>query len=235
MVDFSMPMDDMRRLNDMCRLIWIDHHKTAIDAAHAAGFIAHEQSIEIGKAGCELTWEHVYPNTEMPRGVYLLGRYDVWDETVPKAWVYQAGMRTMEDTSPDSYILNNILQPSAMISYTDIIKVGRVILDYQTKENAIYAKSCCFAVGFHGYSTLACNKGLSNSTLFDSMWDSSVYKIMLLFVFRKGMWNITLYTTKDTGVDVGAIAKEYGGGGHVQAAGFMCSTLPFTLPIKDAK
>jgi nanoRNase/pAp phosphatase (c-di-AMP/oligoRNAs hydrolase) len=31
-------------------------------------------------------------------------------------------------------------------------------------------------------------------------------------------------------VDCGAIAKSYGGGGHVKAAGFSCKDLPFLNP-----
>lgn len=230
MVDFSLPIEDMRRLNDTCRLVWIDHHKTAIEVALATGFVAYEQSIKIGKAGCELTWDHVYPNIEMPKGVYLLGRYDVWDETVPQAWVYQAGMRTFVDTSPESDIWVNILHPNSSIDHVELLTLGRIILAYQNKENTMYAKSCCFEVGFHGYKTLAINKGLTNSKIFDSVWDDTKYQIMLTFVWRKGQWNFSLYTTDNTGVDVSDIAREYGGGGHKQAAGFSSIKLPFTLP-----
>jgi nanoRNase/pAp phosphatase (c-di-AMP/oligoRNAs hydrolase) len=41
-----------------------------------------------------------------------------------------------------------------------------------------------------------------------------------------------MYTDKPN-IDVGAIAKRYGGGGHVGASGFQCvSELPFNLPKK---
>ena len=43
-----------------------------------------------------------------------------------------------------------------------------------------------------------------------------------------GMWRVSLYTIFDH-IDVSEIAKKYGGGGHKNAAGFVCDNLPFNL------
>ncbi len=59
-VDYRFPMSGMTELNNICKVHWIDHHKTSIDEAHEARFLASGgQSLEIGKAGCELTWEYL--------------------------------------------------------------------------------------------------------------------------------------------------------------------------------
>ncbi len=76
-VDFSFPMEDMIAIQKRAgRLIWIDHHKTAIEAANVCGF-ATQGLVDIGKAGCELTWAFVRGMQPKPRTVHLLGRYDV--------------------------------------------------------------------------------------------------------------------------------------------------------------
>jgi len=53
------------------------------------------------------------------------------------------------------------------------------------------------------------------------------YDLMITFVRQKDkLWNVSLYSTKPD-VDCGAIAKSFGGGGHLGAAGFQRKELPF--------
>jgi len=94
MVDFCLqPFSEMVRLNELAELVWIDHHVSAIREAEACGFEARlAQVLEVGRAGCELAWEH-YVGTEVPKAVRLLGRYDVWDHADPEVWPFTYGMR----------------------------------------------------------------------------------------------------------------------------------------------
>jgi hypothetical protein len=94
MVDFSLPLEEMKRLNGICRLIWIDHHKSAIEDAEAMKFVASgHQRLLIGLAACELTWMEFFQG-EICRAVTLLGRYDVWDyRDHPEVLEFQYGMR----------------------------------------------------------------------------------------------------------------------------------------------
>lgn len=80
MVDFSLPMEHMRLLQELTvhRFVWIDHHKTVIDKAKEAGFSTAGLRV-VGEAACELTWEYFTPSILMPHAVRLLGRYDVFD------------------------------------------------------------------------------------------------------------------------------------------------------------
>ena len=75
---------------------------------------------------------------------------------------------------------------------------------------------------------IALNKMLTNSQIFDSVWDNQKYDAMLTFGWRKGKWTVSLYSDKDD-IDVGIIAKGRGGGGHKGAAGFQVDVLPFNL------
>jgi oligoribonuclease NrnB/cAMP/cGMP phosphodiesterase (DHH superfamily) len=79
MLDYVLqPFYKMRLLSGLCRLIWIDHHKSAIEAHEELGkYIPGLR--EYGRAACELTWEFFRPGVKMPRGIHYLGRYDVWD------------------------------------------------------------------------------------------------------------------------------------------------------------
>lgn len=230
MVDFSLqPFDDMVRLNDTAQLIWIDHHKTAIDEAHKRGFIAHNQILEVGKAACELTAEYLFGDT-MIDAAYLLGRYDVWDlEADKRIMPFQYGMRMEQDTLPGAPIWDAVFGEHPSHVVREICVTGKVVLSYQTSQNYKYAKMCAFDTEINGLPAIAMNIGMANSQMFESVWDSDKYKVMMPFVWKDGQWTVSLYTTSDTGVDVSAIAKSFHGGGHKQAAGFQCKALPFLI------
>ena len=229
MVDFSLqPFSLMERLNSRCKLIWIDHHKTAIDAAHGVGFIAYEQSLEIGKAGCELTWGYIHPERDMPKGVFLLGRYDVWDLGADKKIMpFQYGMRMEQDTLPGADIWDAVFGEHPKYVVNEICVTGKVVLEYQVSQSAKYAKACAFDTEIDGLSAVAMNVGMANSQMFESVFDLEKHEIMMPFVWKDGKWTVSLYTVNETGIDVGLIAKSFGGGGHKQAAGFQCKELPF--------
>ena len=233
MVDFGLqPFKEMVRLNNYCELVWIDHHKSAIQEYEEYEFyIEHEQigwKIDglrrIGIGACALVWEFLYPQRAIPYGVRLLAEYDVWNHENPETLPFQYGMR-IENTLPDSDIWRLALYGNVSFFIDEIVTAGKSILKYVNQYNEMYAKGSYFFTKFEGYKCIAINKGLTSSQLFDSVKNDEV-DIMIAFSWRKGKWIISLYSTK---VDVSAIAKSYGGGGHEGAAGLSCDNLPFAL------
>lgn len=227
MVDFSLqPFDDMERLNEICHLIWIDHHKTAIDEAAKRMFSAGGGGFtEVGRAGCELTWAYCMPIVPLPKAVFWLGRYDVWDHANhPGALELQYGMR-LHDCSPENGDFWKSVFFSDLVT-NDIAMTGVTLLKYEDQQNASYVKAHAFDVYLDGLRCMAINRGMTGSLMFKALWDQKKYDAMLSFVWRHGAWTISLYSDKP-GIDVGAICKARGGGGHVGAAGFQCDRLPF--------
>lgn len=228
MIDVSLPSDGMRRiLDESSQFCWIDHHKSAIEECKEARLrIAGDQ--QIGKAGCELAWKW-FTSQETPLAVHLLGRYDVWDHSDERTLPFQYGARLaikngVEDDS--WYGKGGLLDPSEDVVVYDILGKGGLILEYQINENAKAAKTCAFDAELDGLKLIAANKPMSNSQLFDSVWDPEKYHAMCLFYLNKrGQWKISLYTTRED-VDVSQIAKARGGGGHQKAAGFIADLVP---------
>jgi oligoribonuclease NrnB/cAMP/cGMP phosphodiesterase (DHH superfamily) len=78
--DISFPANIM--LNMWEKLIWIDHHISAINQVRDyCDEYDYDSSKPIGLrdikyAACELTWKYFFPNDTMPEIVRLLGRYD---------------------------------------------------------------------------------------------------------------------------------------------------------------
>lgn len=223
-VDFSFPIEEMQRISDRAKLIWIDHHKTAIEDARKAGFLASGgQSLAVGTAGCELTWNWFY-DTEfayvpMPEAVYLLGRYDVWDHAnVPGALDFQYALRAWSEYRDPSHQAWKALLDNDDLVVQARLDEGTVILRYEHARLKLVAQKRCYRVKFHGYNALCLNLPMANSTVFETVATEDD-EIFLLWSSRGEGFYYSLYTTKD-GIDVSAIAKMYGGGGHAKAAGF---------------
>lgn len=230
MVDFCLqPFEDMMKLDEIAlHTVLIDHHKTT--AEELSKEFGGEVVINMKRAGCELAWDF-FCSRPMPLAVHFLGRYDVWDHSDQRTLPFQYGMR-MEKTYPadnDAMLMWTKLIAAGgeygMSEVERILDKGSTVLEYQRQFNEKYARAACFPTELDGLCVIACNAQLTNSQLFDSVWDPGTYDAMVTFGWRKGKWTVSLYTNKE-GVDVSEIAKAHGGGGHKGAAGFQCQELP---------
>jgi len=237
MVDFSLqPFNPkMIDLSEKCGLIWIDHHKSAIEEYEQwSGVFKGIQKSGLG--ACALVWEYLgdkWPvgfnlnqGSIMPTFIKLLAEYDVWNHSDPRTLSFQYGMRQVKDTSPENQDFWYSLFDVEMVHR--ITENGGIILDYQMSENRKYMDACGFDTKIDGLKCIAINRMLTNSQMFDSVWSPDIYDAMLTFGFRKGQWTVSLYSDRED-VDVSTIAKNRGGGGHKGAAGFQCKDLPFEL------
>lgn len=219
-VDFSLQKEgEFNRLLEITEnVIWIDHHKSAIEKH---GDIQIDGLRRDGVAGCVLTWEFLYPYTKTPKVVELLGDYDIWAFKFGEDTnLLQTGIR-LYDTSVESLMWNKWLDPG--YSPENELRDGKISLEYRNSFYAGLIKGYSFFTTFDGYRAVACNAGSVSSQLFDSVTDD--YDLMIPFIYDGRQWKVSIYTKKD--IDCSEIAKKYGGGGHKQAAGFQCNELPF--------
>lgn len=240
MVDFSLqPFEGMQKLNAIADLVWIDHHQSAIDDAPTSGLLI-KGLYRSGIGACLLTWEY-FSKEPPPFAVQLLAEYDVWNHSDTRTLPFQYGLR-MQNTDPrtsDAMVLWKILFHKEKI-VNDLINAGKTILEYEAQTNAKFCKAYAFEtimpsypniseVPPPGFRAICVNRGFTNSKVFDSVWNSEKYDLMITFCrlpLPKHQWTVSLYSDKPE-VDCGAIAKSFGGGGHKGAAGFQCSELPF--------
>jgi len=231
MVDCALqPFERMIELFDICEVTWIDHHKTAIEEydkiMEGERPFPELDVLDVEKAGCELTWGALFPDEELPLAVWLLGRYDVWDlgahETVMP---FQWGMR-QHAWAPDAEGWGWLWEAgNGNWRANSIIEQGRTILAYVASHNA---EICAFSFDaeIDGLRCICMNVARGNSQIFESVWDPEKYDAVCAFYNAGGEhWTISLYTDKP-GVNVGAVAKGRGGGGHLKAAGWQCAELP---------
>lgn len=235
MVDFCAPVDTMRAIADTAHLVWIDHHVTAIADMDAAGMGDIDGVRRIGTGACALVYEHIWPGRRVPKYVRLLAEYDVWSHADPDCLPLQYGLRAEHDTRPGASAWNVLVAGGPMIG--QIIANGRIVMRYEDQQAAMYARAAAFDVIWEGLTWCAMNRLLCSSRAFDAVRDDR-HDGFIRFGWRPsrakdgaaqpGAWSVSLYAARPD-MDVSAIAKKYGGGGHAGAAGFSAASLPFEL------
>lgn len=235
MVDISFPVDVMKA--NCNRLVWIDHHKSAILAWQDVELADLEDRFTIPGlrssdfAACELTWKYFFPEKGIPEIVHLLGRYDCFghkgtDEEL-KVLQFQYAARAYMSTPKDclDYLKADIgeMEYSAEVrSLDELLIVGEGIYEYLcTEAQQIYERR--FDVDFDGLKFGCVNQCRFNPINFGIQYHKDGYDGFACFHYQKGQWIYSLYN--DNGqVDCSEICKKRGGGGHKGAAGFQTKT-----------
>ena len=218
-LDFSFPLETMIEIHKRAQLVWIDHHKTAIEEAEAADFWpAGARATHL--AACQLTWDYLFASPRPPV-VNLLGMYDIWNlDKEDIVLRFQYGMRAIDPDPADDALWVPLLKGGPV---DHIIANGLPILTFIRQYYASYARTHGFHTEFDGYPAYAVNIGLSNSLLVDACPEADIY---IFYCYRPPNWHVSL---RSKTVDVGTIARSHGGGGHERAAGFISPSLPHPL------
>lgn len=236
-VDFSIPPEDMQKLLAKTdHVVWIDHHKSAIEKYQGYEFdhyyILDQNDIpgireEGGKAGCELAWEYFareYPQNmsgAIPHVVSLIGDWDTWTHRIPgsKEFHFGATIKCPDDIRRYWTPTKGI---AAADNIADAIERGHAVMDYIKDWSTAYCKSFGHEVTVDGLNCFAINVSLINSDYFACM-DDKGYDAYIAYAFNGKQWKVSIYSETH---DISNICKRYGGGGHPGAAGFWSDTLP---------
>lgn len=236
-VDISFPEDEMIRLRD--RMVWIDHHRTAIASSLEGGYADIPGLRREGVGACELCWEWCHPNVKVPPFVALLSAYDVWDkerfhwnhQTLP----FQMGMRNRYNLDAEAFYRDFINDDER---YDSVMREGAVILKYVRQSGAIGCKAYGFEITFAGVKALCL---LTPSFGGLAMEASAVERgcPVVVCANRCGddAWKVSAYAANgDSPVDIGSYLKErYGGGGHPNAGGCTIGQSLFIEKVLDGK
>jgi len=212
-LDVSLSEVLMSQLNTENKLVWIDHHKSALEKFKDIDIVGN-QSVDY--SACELTWMYFYPQYLIPTIVLWLGLYDtfrhVGKSNETDILHFQYGARVFFNT-PERCL--NYLDSDDIID--PLVSDGKVILLY-LKMQAIRALDRAFVLSIDKYNFVGMNApGLNPSILTKSENFDNVFAGYAIISFTGTRWNVSLYS--DT-IDVSIIATKFGGGGHPGASGF---------------
>ena len=226
-----------RRILDT-EVVWIDHHKTSI------GVFEEYDILGIRKEGlCGAAWTYLYyteifdrvkdiaenfsgyfhNHPHIPVFLKYIDDYDCWKHLYPVTNDFHYGFTVSHPTDP---IISNLLSSSNGVD--KIIFVGEKIQEYlkfNDKEYHIdmYGFEYTLPEEHGGYKCFCLNRK-GNSLMFGDKVKE--YDAVIPFYYVDGKWKYSMFTAKDN-VDCEAVAKSYGGGGHLKAAGWVTDNLIF--------
>lgn len=244
-LDLSVPS-----LMEHPKLIWIDHHKSAIEKYRRDAKSPSSYLID-GVAACRLAWQwfthetanqvmsdarylpdkedYVERRVKEPTAVRLAGEYDIWDRRDPNAELFQHGLRSRELTTEDwTDLLASTPFRGGIVE--DLLEAAKVVQYVQRQSDKAAIEACGYSLQWEGLTFLAVNAGARgfNSFLFIAGLKPEHDACLGWRMVKPGKYSVSLYHAPGKEHhDLSLIATKYGGGGHRGACGYTCESLPF--------
>lgn len=225
-IDFSWSRAEMKSLILYSRsTVVLDHHKTA--QAEVSGILEELQQIDqrqpgdtivfdMGRSGAGLAWDYFHPNEERAWAVNYVEDRDLWRFALPSS------------REINSYLATRDYTPEAFDSLPDI-DTAKALGSGAMAAVRSYADAVCS----HAFpitvgqlivpSVTACQHNISE--VLEHLMDVQPSAAFVVGWWRRadGLFQYSLRSRGE--FDVSAVAMEFGGGGHRNAAGFQLKDL----------
>lgn len=201
------------------KVVVIDHHASAESMVKSVP----EHIFDINHSGAFLAWRYFHKNQAVPKLIRYIENVDLWKFTLPNSKKISSFIEAVDMNFRDWSRLASDLENSA--KRKKIIEWGKIILKYEDKVIDRIIKEDAETVKFAGYKTMAVNTQFAHSQLGNEL----VRRMPPISITWAQQNDRRFFSLRSNGkVDVGQIAKKFGGGGHKAAAGF---SLPANKPL----
>jgi oligoribonuclease NrnB/cAMP/cGMP phosphodiesterase (DHH superfamily) len=237
-VDLS--VDELMARTDLDeKIIWIDHHKSAIekwDNPLVERLVIMGYRID-GVAACRLCWQWfvnsagylgVLPskqdfidrNVQEPALIRLAGEYDIWDHRNPNGKFLQFGLRSIDDAEFRELLMAQFLGLDDH-HLAAVIETGVSIKSYCDKMADEYSAAYAHTIKWEGLTFCALNIGQRGNSDLLKGGIKPEHDACFAWRFDGKQVLVSLYHIEGkTHHDLSLIAVKYGGGGHKGACGF---------------
>ena len=241
-VDLSLSESWM--LANASKLIWIDHHKNTIESLQTNPTIAAIPGIRRdGIGACYLAWEYFFPEytqrkNDVPSHISLVATADVMDSTRQLASLRLAlsYMLSMDEYGPG---WASVAQKDVSESH---VKRARWLIQFDDEaleelehgkelemarnyhEQELFKSASVIVIGDHLGQMLKID-GRPNACIQTHLLDgySDFFVCIGDFLPGKGKYKISVRVPADSSFDASAFCRQYGGNGHIKAAGCLMS------------
>ena len=213
MVDFSYKRPVLEQIRDRAASVLIlDHHKTAeADLRDLPGVVS---VFDMNRAGARITWDHYFPNQEPPKLLLHVEDRDLWRFALRKTREIQASVFAYPyEFKVWDFLMSADLDQLAIEGeaierkhFKDIRELVGVV----TRRMNIGGHNVPIANLPYTLTSDAGHHLAKGEPFAGCYWDTPQGRVFSL-------------RSTDEGLDVSAIAKLYGGGGHRNASGFRLS------------
>ena len=235
-LDFSLPLADMYTLTAEAKsLTWLDHHKTAFEMWCPDGEREYfHQVVDNGpceiyitldnnQSGARLAWEYFHPDTTAPLVIHHIDDRDRWQFNLRGSREIHLALQAEQPWTFEQWA--QLTHPD---NYASLYSAGVALLKDQVQKVQHSAKKATpvkipvlLPDLFEGASVegLVVNTPTFISEVGHELAvKSGTFGLVWYYDGGSGRANCSLRSNGD--YDVSAIAKLYGGGGHLNASGF---------------
>lgn len=211
-IDFCYKEEALKELiKNNKRVTLIDHHKTSVDLAP----LTHEPLHSNDNSGAVLAWQYFHPKKPVPKLLQYVEDTDIWKFTLPKSKELFAFLETQPyDFNAWNKLANKFERADDRKKFAE---KGSAILGH---DDALINQLISYNVVpvlFEGREVLSINSPIFHSVLGHRLVEKRP-PFAIVWSEQPGERRVSLRSIGD--VDVSAIAKKYGGGGHKNASGF---------------
>lgn len=206
-VDFSYPRDALVKLSAEARsIIVLDHHKTARENCEGLPFCV----FDMERSGAGLAWDVLHPGEPRPWLINYTEDRDLWRHALPDTHAVNAWLRE---------------RPRTIAGYDDAaatpLDVARALGTQILAEQRVYieqvkARASLAVLAGHVVPVVECGRHCASEIVGEL---SEGHPFAASWQTRDGAAHYEL-RSRDGGLDVSLIARQFGGGGHTHAAGF---------------
>lgn len=216
LVDFSYKRPIMEKIVSEARSVLVlDHHKTAAEDLKdlAGAFVV----FDMKRSGARIAWDYFFPMQAAPPLLLVVEDRDLWKFSIPMAREIQAALF--------SYPYDFEIWDQLMSDDLDMLAAEGVAIErkhFKDIDELLGVVQRRMVIGGHNvpianlpyiFVSDAAHKMAKGEPFAGCYWDTPRGRVFGL-------------RSDDNGVDVSEIAKQYGGGGHMRAAGF---TVPYDV------
>ncbi len=215
-LDFSFPSDYLIELCEKFeKVVLLDHHKTAIE--NLTGTFPDNLTLVLdsSRSGAGIAWDYFSNGIPRPPLINYIEDRDLWKFSLP----HSREITTYIQSLPLNFLQFSIVHRDLKFIPDEIVKLGaaQIILLDQICTDII--KTCTRPILIGGQRGAVCNcnakfaSDVGNRLAMDNLFGATYYHASN---------DDVVFSLRSIGdFDVSAIAKQFGGGGHKNAAGFV--------------
>ena len=211
-LDFSYPLTQMQALlaRHRGRVALLDHHQTAMEELDGRIANAH---FHMERSGAVMAWEYFRPQEPVPEILLYVQDRDLWDWKLPYSKEIN---EALAQTEPDFHVWSSLTIPELLrrgreLRAPVVEQISRNLAAASTSDvlgHAVPSVETDQLVSDTAHELLQMNPDAPFAAVYHHTTQNGVPVTKFGLRSRKG------------GIDVSAIAKAFGGGGHANAAGF---------------
>jgi oligoribonuclease NrnB/cAMP/cGMP phosphodiesterase (DHH superfamily) len=208
----------------------LDHHISSQKALEDKDYAI----FDMNKSGAGLTWDYFY-NVDCPLFIKMVEDRDIWKWKIPKSKEFTAGLSTicssfeMYDFDKLFNIFDEILiNPFKFDFYIELGDIINKSIMIKCKYMALESVKKINHYKNYNVCIVNCSYELSSDLgNILSSYDNVDFAVLWRYNHTKEEYYVSLRSNDKA--DVSLIAKEFGGGGHKNASGFLTKINPIIL------